>query len=75
MERIVENLSREELFQVGIPINSNGFLPESSSLFGRNRKVLIAIAITGVVVYLLRDDIDNLFSFITNKRLKNGPEK
>lgn len=66
MQEIIGNLSKEEFFG-GIGSNSSPILNKSEGINNIN-KILIGICIGGIIVYIFRDDIDDFFRKLLNKK-------
>lgn len=66
MQEIIENLSKEEVFG-GIGSNSSPILDKPKGTIKIN-KILIGICIGGIIVYIFRDDIDDFFRKLLNKK-------
>lgn len=66
MEEIIKNLSKEEFF-CGIVSNSSQNLNKPEGTIKINM-ILIGICIGGIIVYVFRDDIDDFFRELLNKK-------
>jgi len=66
MEETIISLSREEFFG-GIGSNSSPILNKSEGTNNFN-KILIGVCIGGILVYIFKDDIDEFFRKLLNKK-------
>lgn len=66
MQEIIGNLSKEEFFG-GIVSNSSPILNKPEGTNNINM-ILIGICIGGIIVYIFRDDIDDFFRELLDKK-------
>ncbi len=70
MERIIENLSREELFRMAGPSNPNNSSLNNPAGISTTGKIVIAVIIAGILVYVFHDQINDFI-----QRLSGYPNR